>query len=82
MNEEDDFGFSMEDDVPLGEMTDELESLKNENERLAKNLETMYNSVINLLENLKKDPDKPTIRWPNRVEVIDNFIERLEGLKD
>lgn len=37
--------------------------------------------IMTFLNNLKRDPDKPTIRWPNRVEAIDNFIKELESIE-
>lgn len=39
----------------------------------------MYNKIMPLLVNLKKDPTKD-IRWTNRETVIDSFIGELKGL--
>jgi hypothetical protein len=33
--------------------------------------------IMPLLINLKKNPDKPIINWPNRVAVIDKQIEKI-----
>lgn len=33
--------------------------------------------IMPLLVNLKKNPDKPIINWPNRVAVIDRQIEKI-----
>lgn len=81
MSKLNDFGFSMEDDVEVPDHTEEIDKLKKENERLAQNLENMYKTIIHLLDNLKKDPNKSTIKWPNRVEVIDKLIEKLKGFR-
>ena len=38
----------------------------------------MYNAIMPLLNNLKKDADKnPIINWPNRSTTIDKFITKL-----
>jgi hypothetical protein len=34
-------------------------------------------SIIPFLENLKKDPDKVLMRWPNRQAVVENKIEEI-----
>lgn len=41
----------------------------------------MYDAVMPLLVNLKKDADKnPIINWPNRAEKIDMFITKLNAI--
>ena len=37
-------------------------------------------AIIPFLENLKKDPDKTMLRWPNRAEVIDQQIEKIKKI--
>jgi len=39
--------------------------------------ERMYNMIIPLLVNLKQNPDKDYIHWPNRSEKIEEFQEKL-----
>lgn len=40
--------------------------------------EEMYEAIMPLLTNLKKDADKnPIINWPNRGKKIDEFIKKL-----
>jgi len=36
--------------------------------------------IIPLLNNLKKNPDKEYIFWPNRSDVLDNQIEKILSL--
>lgn len=33
--------------------------------------------ILPLLNNLKKNPDKPNIVWPDREKTIDTFIKKL-----
>lgn len=41
----------------------------------------MYNAILPLLINLKKDADKnPIINWPNRNITIDKFITKLNKI--
>lgn len=71
-----DFGFTAvsEKDVAAGlvnEATSESQ-LK---------VQKMYNMILPLLQNLKKDADtQEYIFWPNRAEKIDEFITILDKL--
>lgn len=38
----------------------------------------LFNMILPLLNNLKSNPEKDTIFWPNRVEKIDAFIKKLQ----
>jgi hypothetical protein len=58
-----DFGFS-----------DDLEPAIEKHQSKAQDIVDM---VLPLLNNLKKNPDKPNIVWPNREKDIDKFIKRL-----
>jgi hypothetical protein len=42
--------------------------------------EAMFKAILPLLNNLKKNPDKPNIVWPDREKKIDQFIEKLENI--
>jgi hypothetical protein len=68
--EENDFGFSFSDEketlLVKEELTDQLQSL--------------YNAIIPLLKNLKANPDKDTIVWPNRTEKIDQFKAKIDKI--
>lgn len=71
-----DFGFTLEDDLEEkiddlhGKYLDEVSSLKAD----ILNLEKL---IMPLLVNLMKNPDKPTIKWPNRKEQIEGQIEKI-----
>lgn len=40
----------------------------------------MYKLILPLLKNLMKGPDN--IHWPNRKEKIEDFIKKLDAIKD
>jgi hypothetical protein len=45
-------------------------------------VEQMYDMILPLLINLKKDADtQEYIRWPNRGKIIDDFIKKLDAVK-
>lgn len=69
-SDEEDFGFSF---------SDELE-IKKDNDDLAFRLQTMYDAIIPLLKNLNKNPSQEYIKWPNRVEKIAAFKEKLDDI--
>lgn len=85
---EEDFGFSfVEEDFE--EVKSQVSKLTNDNisdketiSILKSRLETMHGMINPFLENLKKNPDKTTIYWPNRTEKIGNFQEKLSDLMD
>ena len=81
-----DFGFSFEDDMTnvinnaLDTRDTTIMNLETEVQSLRENNRTMYKKILVLLNNLKKNPEQPIIKWPNRVEAIDKFIAELEEL--
>tara|TARA_B110000285_G_C14975231_1_gene538619 strand:- start:180 stop:446 length:267 start_codon:yes stop_codon:yes gene_type:complete len=40
-------------------------------------LNKLYNAILPLLSNLKKNPEKDYILWPNRVEKIEQFEDLI-----
>jgi len=40
----------------------------------------IYDAIMPLLYNLKKNPEKPNIVWPDRTKNIDIFIEKLNNI--
>ena len=68
-NDDFDYGFTAMDEEELTP-TSEVEDLK-------ARLKHVENMILPFLEKLKANPDKPMIKWPNRVEVIDKQIKKL-----
>lgn len=74
-----DFGFSIVSEDELKVYEKQLEEQLTTNINLVKTkLEGLKDLYAPLLENLKRDPDKQYIYWPNRTEKIDKFIEKID----
>ena len=63
-----DFGFTAVDYDPL------------ETTNLQDKLIAVEALIMPLLENLKLNPEKEFIHWPNRVEVIDKQIAKIKAI--
>ena len=78
-----DFGFTAVDE-------DELQAVQKtqqdaENAKLASatsqdKLDRLYNAITPLLNNLKKNPEKDYILWPNRLEKVEQFEDHLQTI--
>jgi len=75
-----DFGFTAvtEDDLASVEISKKIAQETEETANdLQKRLERMHNAITPLLENLKKNPEKEYILWPDRVSKIEEFQSKL-----
>lgn len=71
-----DFGFTfVTDDELIAPVADEVTDLKNR-------LQAVRKIYLPLLEHLSKDPEKPTIKWPNREPILKKQIQKLLELTD
>jgi hypothetical protein len=43
-------------------------------------LNKLYNAIQPLLNNLRKDPEKEYILWPNRLEKVEQFSDLLDSI--
>ena len=75
INLDHDFGFSFTDDLST-----EVETASSKASDAQAKAEAMYKAIMPLLNNLKKNPEKPNIYWPNRVEKVDEFIVKLKKI--
>lgn len=80
LDEGDDFGFTFANENEIIETNQNYSSLQEEVNDLKKRLSAIHKIFLPLLENLAKDPDRPMIKWPNRKEVIDKQIKKLNTL--
>ena len=75
-----DFGFTAVDEEEL-QAVQQTAALANDAEQLAlttqQRLDNLYNAIIPLLNNLKKNPEKEYILWPNRLSKVEEFEARL-----
>ena len=85
MSEDDffDFGFTAVDESELKavqEASKKAESVATTATVTQDKLDKLYNSIVPLLNNLKKNPEKEYILWPNRVEKVEEFQKVLHGI--
>lgn len=43
-------------------------------------LDNLYNAIVPLLNNLKKNPEKDYILWPNRLAKVEEFEDHLQKI--
>jgi archaellum component FlaC len=83
---DDDFGFNFVDEdfeevkTQAKELQANSKSDKEMIDDLQHRLEVMFNSINPFLENLKSNPEKTTIYWPNRTAKIESFQTRLKAI--
>ena len=68
-----DFGFTAVDEDELETVQVTQKKAENTDERL----NGLYNAIVPLLTNLKKNPEKNYILWPNRLDKIEEFETML-----
>ena len=71
-----DFGFTAVTE-------DELETVQKTKvsaEGAQDKLEKLYNAIIPLLTNLKKNPEKEYILWPNRLKKVEEFEDYIQQI--
>lgn len=73
-----DFGFTFED--PQDELINELELAKHKLALAQAALYSVLNTITPLLDNLMADPKKTTIKWPNRVEKVKEFKDKITNI--
>jgi hypothetical protein len=75
-----DFGFTAVDENEL-EAVQQAQAVVQETSTTASStqerLDKLYNAVMPLLTNLKANPEKEYILWPNRTEKIEQFEAKL-----
>jgi|TARA_R100001509_G_C4877781_1_gene219117 hypothetical protein len=78
-----DFGFTVVDESEL-EAVKKTQDTANDAEQLATTtqdkLDKLYNAITPLLNNLKKNPEKEYILWPNRVDKVEKFEDVLRKI--
>ena len=78
-----DFGFTAVDETELKavqEVSAKAETLGANALNTQEKLDKLYNAIQPLLINLKKNPEKEYILWPNRIEKVDQFEDMLRKI--
>ena len=71
-----DFGFTAVDESELEAVQSVTASASSTEERL----NSLYNAIVPLLNNLKKNPEKDYILWPNRLAKVEEFEDYLQEI--
>jgi len=78
-----DFGFTAVDEDEL-EAVQQLTATAASQETAASTYEEkmnkLYNAILPLLSNLKKNPEKDYIHWPNRTEKVEAFEDLIANI--
>ena len=75
-----DFGFTAVDEDELEavqKVVKKAEVSQTEASSAQERLDRLYNAVIPLLNNLKKNPEKEYILWPDRLSNVEAFEDKL-----
>jgi uncharacterized protein Yka (UPF0111/DUF47 family) len=78
-----DFGFSLVDENELEAVQQaytQASAASGTAEQLQAKIDTLYNMIMPLLNNLQKNPEKEYIYWPNRTTKIEEFRDRIQSV--
>lgn len=71
-----DFGFTAVDEDEL-DSAKSIEAAEKSLDESNNKLMQLYEAIRPLLNNLKKNPEKEFIKWPNRIEKIEQFEKHI-----
>ena len=75
-----DFGFTAVDENELEavqKLSSEASTVAASAEQNEEKLNKLYNAILPLLSNLKANPEKDYIYWPNRTEKVEAFEDLI-----
>ena len=78
-----DFGFTIVDENELEvvqQATQQVETVSSIGKSTQDRLDKLYNAIQPLLNNLKQNPQKEYILWPNRLEKIEQFEDHIQKI--
>lgn len=78
-----DFGFTIVNEDELAavqEATAAVSTASSTTEETQQKLDKLYNAIQPLLTNLKQNPEKEYILWPNRLEKIEQFEDFIQNI--
>lgn len=83
MSRDFDFGFSLVDETELDavqQISKVAEQSSSNFDHVQEKVDKLYSAITPLLNNLKKNPEKEYILWPNRVDKVEQFEEMLSEI--
>jgi len=78
-----DFGFTAvtEDELStVQEANKTAIALSEQTDNKQNQLDSLYNAIMPLLNNLKMNPEKDYILWPNRLAKVEEFEDHLQKI--
>ncbi len=78
-----DFGFTIVDEDELEavqQATQQVTAVTSNVESTTEKLDKLFNAIQPLLNNLKQNPQKDYILWPNRLEKIEQFEDHIQKI--
>jgi len=78
-----DFGFTAVDETELTSYQQaeaKVEDAEEEALAVSEKIDKLYNAIQPLLNNLKANPEKEYILWPNRLEKVEEFEKFLHDI--
>lgn len=78
-----DFGFTIVDEQELEvvqQATQQVQNVSTTVQSTQERLDKLYNAVQPLLNNLKQNPEKEYILWPNRLDKIEQFETHIQNI--
>ena len=78
-----DFGFTLVDEDELDsvqKLAKASDAYEDAADSTQERLDALYNAVMPLLTNLKANPEKEYIKWPDRVQKVEAFETHLQGI--
>ena len=78
-----DFGFTAVDEDELEavqKVAKKAEASQTEASSAQERLDKLYNAITPLLNNLKMNPEKEYILWPNRLDKVEQFEDHIQKI--
>jgi uncharacterized protein Yka (UPF0111/DUF47 family) len=78
-----DFGFTAVDEDELQTVqaaTSQVSAVQEEAKSVQERLDNLYNAIVPLLNNLKKNPEKEYILWPDRLNKVEQFEDYIQKI--
>jgi hypothetical protein len=74
-----DFGFTAVDEDEL-DVTKQVDVAERAAAHHEDKLNRLYEAIRPLLQNLKKNPEKEYIKWPNRIKKVEEFEAQIDRI--